>query len=71
MQEKVYTSVELAFGYKNKNNEYALVVAILADEAGEIFLVRAMKTNYGNTAELNVTNCQHVVATVNKDEWNK
>ena len=54
--EKLYTTIELAFGYRNKKSEYMLVAATLADETGEIFLVGATGHNYGNTAELNVMN---------------
>ena len=54
--KKIYTSVERAFGYWNKKNEYMLVAATLADETGEIFLVSATWYNYGNTAEINVSN---------------
>ena len=55
-EEKIYTSVERAFGYKTKDHEFMLVAATLADETGEIFLVGATGHNYGNTAELNVMN---------------
>ena len=67
--EKIYTSVEQAFGYRNKKNEYMLVSATLADETGEIFLVGATGQNYGNTAELNVMNYKQAMASVNKKEW--
>ena len=35
----LFTSVERALGYKNKNNKYMLVAAALADEEGKVFLV--------------------------------
>ena len=66
--EKIYTSVEQAFGYRNKKNEYMLVSATLADETGEIFLVGATGQNYGNTAELNVTNYKQAMASVDKKD---
>ena len=48
-----------------------LVVATLADETGDIFLVGATGHNYGNTAELNVMNYKQAMATVDKEEWMK
>ena len=69
--EKLYTTVELAFGYKNKKDEYMLVAATLADETEKIFLVGATRHNYGNTAELNVMNYKQAMATVDKEEWKK
>ena len=45
-----------------------LVVATLADETGEIFLVGATGHNNGNTAELNVMNYKQAMATVDKEE---
>ena len=68
-EEKIYTSVERAFGYKTKDNEFMLVAATLADETGEIFLVGATGHNYGNTAELNVTNYKQTMASIDKKEW--
>ena len=44
--EKLYRTVERAFGYRNKKNEYMLVTATLADEEGEIFLVGATGHKY-------------------------
>ena len=67
--EKIYTLVERPFGYRNKNNEYMLVAATLADETGEIFLVGATGHNYGNTAELNAMNYKQAMASVDKKEW--
>ena len=32
--EKLYTTVKQTFGYRNKKNEYMLVVATLVDETG-------------------------------------
>ena len=69
--EKLYTTVERTFGYRNKKNKYMLVAATLADEKGEIFLVGATGSNYGNTAELNVMNYKKGMATVDKEELNK
>ena len=51
-QNKLYRSIEQAFGYWNEKGEYFLAVAALEDFNGEVFLVGATGKNYGNTAEL-------------------
>ena len=54
-REALYTTAERAFRYKNQKNEYMLVAATLADEAGEIFLViSATGHNYGVVTQLNL-----------------
>jgi len=70
--EKIYTSVEMAVGYVNTNDEYMLVAATLSDDAGELWLVGATGHNYGgNTADLNVMNYAQAMKSVDEKEWVK